>query len=100
MKYICEICNKQHNTPNAAEQCEFMHKKEKAEATAKASAESKISDAINAFIAKYEGLPNIELAEESQAVLLGEAVQLFDGIFRLFSTICDDSDETCSSTAE
>ena len=43
MKHICEICNKQYDTVEGAEQCELAHKKEAVEESAKAAAETKIS---------------------------------------------------------
>lgn len=97
MKHVCEVCNTQYGTVEAAEQCELGHKKEKMQLVAKAAAEAKISEAINAFVTKYKAMPNIELTEENQKVLIGDVVgkveEAFDLILGLLGDDeCDDED--------
>ena len=48
MKHICEICNQQYDTVEAAEQCELAHKKDDAAKKMQADASAKINDAVNA----------------------------------------------------
>lgn len=83
MKYICEICKKTYGDVAEAEACERAHQKEKMEADAKTSAEAKINDAINAFVARYKKRPEIKLAEENQKIVL-------NGIEEEFKTVLDD----------
>ena len=98
MKHGCEICNTQYNTVAEAEKCELTHKKEKEQETVKATAESTISEAINAFIAKYKVMPTIEVAEENQKILFGElsnkAEQVIDCIIDLL--IGGDDEDECN----
>lgn len=84
MKYICETCNKQHNTISEAEKCEAAHVKEKLIAQAQESAEHKINEALNAFIARYKKMPNIELTESNQKILFGD---ISDKIEKTLDTI-------------
>lgn len=86
MKYICEICNKQYDTAAEAEKRELKHKKENVEKSAKTSASAKISDAVNAYVAKYKELPNINIASENQKNIIGD---LADGLEKIFGMLID-----------
>ena len=92
MKHVCEVCNTQYDTIEAAEQCELGHKKEKMQLVAKAAAEAKISEAINAFITKYKAMPNIELTEENQKVLIGDVVGKVEEAFDLILGLLGDEE--------
>ena len=98
MKHICEICNAQYNTVAEAEKCELAHKKAKEQEAIKATAESTISEAINAFITKYKAMPIIEVAEENQKILFGElsnkAEEVIDYIIGLL--IGGDDEDECN----
>ncbi len=94
MKHICEICNRQYDTVAGAEQCELAHKKEALEASAKASTEAAISDAVNAYIAKFKEFPAIEITPENQKLLLGDFAEKLEKTFdMLVDILCEDGDE-------
>lgn len=97
MKHVCEVCNQQYDSVKDAELCEMAHIREKAQHAAKVAAEAKISEAVNAFAAKYKTMPNIELTEENQKVLLGDLAgkvgEAFDLLLELFGD--DDCDDGC-----
>lgn len=94
MKHICEICNKQYDTVSGAEQCEFAHKKEALEASAKASTAAAISVAVNAYITKFKEFPAIELTPENQKFLLGDFSEKLEKTFdMLVDILCEDDDE-------
>lgn len=94
MKHICEICNKQYDTVAGAEKCELAHKKEALEASAKISMGTAISDAINAYVAKFKELPSIEITPENQKLILGDFAERLDKIFdTLVGILCEDDDE-------
>ncbi len=85
MKYTCEFCNKQYDTAEGAEQCELTHKKEVDKETAKADAENKISEAVNAFTAKYKEFPRIILSDENVEYALSSVAKSLDrSLDRLF----------------
>lgn len=101
MKFVCEICNKKHDTLQAAEQCEQTHEKERIQRVAKETAEAKISDAINAFIARYGEVPNIQLTPENEKLAFGIIVaqhleDAFDAIFDIF----DDGEDRNANEGE
>lgn len=94
MKYICEICNKQYATVSEAEHCELAHKKKTAEESVKTATESKISDAINAYIAKYKEFPNVNLTPESQKFLVDDFTDRLGKTFdMLIDVLCKDDEE-------
>lgn len=93
MKHICEICNKQYDTVEGAEQCELAHKKEAVEESAKAAAETKISVAVNAYIARYKELPGIEISAENQRLLLGDMAYKLEKTFDMLIDILREDDE-------
>lgn len=94
MKYICEICNKQYDTVAGAEQCELAHKKEALEASAKNSAEAAISDAVNAYVAKFKEFPSIEIAPENKKFLIsGLAEKIEDAFDILVDIFCEDDED-------
>lgn len=94
MKHICEICNKQYDTVAGAEKCELAHKKEALEASAKASMATAISDAVNAYVAKFKEFPSIEITLENQKFLVGDfAENLEKAIDILFDILFEDDDE-------
>lgn len=94
MKYVCEICNKQFNTVDEAERCEVAHKKERAQVAAKASAETKINEAVNAFVARYKVIPRVELTTENQNLFIGELDGVLDFLMELLG-IGECEDEEC-----
>lgn len=95
MKYICEICNKQYATVAEAEQCELVHKKKNADESVKATAETKISDAINAYIAKYKEFPNVDITPENQKFLIGDLADRLEKTFdMLIDVLCDEDEES------
>lgn len=106
MKYVCEICNNQFDTPGAAERCEYGHKREQMQRAAKDAAAAKISDAVNAFITKYGEAPAIHLTEENEALAFGEVVnnlgEVFDVLLDLFSggECGDENCEGCEQCGE
>ena len=93
MKYVCEFCNKSFNNPDAAFKCENAHKEEIARKEAKANAEQKINNAVNAFVAKYKTMPEIYLTEENQQAIADEV----SNIFCEFMTDIFGSDDECSA---
>ena len=94
MKYICEICNKQYATVSEAEQCELAHKKKTAEESAKTTAETKISDAVNAYITKHKECPNIDITPENQKLIIGNITDKLEKTFdMLFDVLCEDDEE-------
>lgn len=94
MKHICEICNKQYDTVAGAEKCELAHKKEALEASAKTSMGTAISDAVNAYVAKFKEFPDIELTPESQKLLIGDFAEKLEKTFDvLVDILCGDDDE-------
>lgn len=94
MKHICEICNQQYDTVAEAEKCELAHKKEAVEEAAKADAESKISDAVNTFIARYKELPSIDITPENHKLLLGDMAEKLEKTFdMLIDILCEEDDE-------
>lgn len=94
MKHICEICNKQYDTVTEAEKCELAHKKAAAEESVKTTAETKISDAVNAYIAKYKELPSIDITPENHKFLLGDMAEKLEKTFdMLIDILCEDGDE-------
>lgn len=106
MKYVCEVCNQQFDTAPEAQQCEFAHKQEKAKAEAQSRAEIAISEAVNAYIAKYKTVPAIEITGENHSILLdalagniGEALSIFVDIL-CSGDECDECAdcEGCNST--
>lgn len=98
MKYVCEICNQQFNTVEEAKHCELEHKKEKIYAAAKASASAKISDAVNAYVAKYNELPEIELIPDNQKLLVGTMVDTISDTFAmLIDMFTEDNDNDCDT---
>ena len=95
MKHVCEICNQQYDTVQGAEQCELAHKKDDIAKKMQADASAKLNDAVNAYVAKYNELPEFELTDENQKILL-EA--LADNISETFSALVgllleDDEDD-------
>lgn len=93
MKYICEICNKQYATVSEAEQCELAHKRKTAEESVKTTAETKISDAVNAYIAKYKEFPSIDITPENQKLLIGDLANKLDKTFdMLIDVLCGDDE--------
>ena len=94
MKHICEICNKQYDTVAGAEKCELAHKKEALEASAKTSMGTAISDAVNAYVAKFKEFPSIEITSENQKLLLGDFAEKLEKTFdMLVDILCEDDDE-------
>ena len=95
MKCICEICNQQYDTVEAAEQCELAHKKGDAAKKVQADASAKINDAVNAYVAKYKELPELELTDENQKILLEAIVDKVGDTFgMLIHMLCEyDEDE-------
>lgn len=99
MKHICEICNQQYDTVEAAEQCELAHKKDDAAKKMQADASAKINDAVNAYVAKYKELPELDLTDESQKILLEALVGETFGM--LINMLCeDDEDDECDCGCE
>lgn len=96
MKHICEICNKQYDTVAGAEKCELAHKKEALEASAKTSMGTAISDAVNAYVAKFKEFPDIELTPESQKLLIGDFAEKLEKTFdMLVDILCKDDEDEC-----
>lgn len=97
MKYICEICNQQYDTVEAAEQCELAHKKDNAIKKMQADAAAKINDAVNAYVSKYKELPELDLTDENQKILLEALADKVGETFgMLINMICeDDEDDEC-----
>lgn len=94
MKYLCEICNKQFDTPDEARVCEYTHKKEQMNQAAKEAAAAKISDAINAFIAKYGEAPSIHFTDENEEIVLCTVVNGLQGMVNvLFGALADGDDD-------
>lgn len=87
MKYICEFCNTKFDTPDGAEMCESAHIKERYQRAAKEAAESKINDAVNAFVTEYGEAPYIQLTEENEKIAFGNLDNVLDAILDL---LCDD----------
>ena len=102
MKYICEICNQQYDTVEAAEQCELTHKKDDAAKKMQADASAKINDAMNAYVAKYKELPEIDLTDKNQKNLIEALANKVDETFgMLISMLCeDDEDDECGCGCE
>lgn len=102
MKHICEICNKQYDTVEAAEQCELAHKKDDAAKAMRAEASVKINDAVNTYVAKYKELPELDLTDENQKILLGAlADKVGETIGMLVDMLCeDDDDDDCDCGCE
>ena len=102
MKYICEICNQQYDSVEVAEQCELAHKKDEAAKKMQADASAKINDAVNAYVAKYKELPELDLADENQKILLEALVDKVGDIFgMLIDMLCeDDEDDECDCGCE
>lgn len=74
MKFVCEYCHQQFDDPDLAVECEKAHKEEeeqkKRDIAERESYESTISDAYNAFIAKYKEAPVITLTKENEKILM------------------------------
>lgn len=102
MKYICEICNKQYDTVEAAEQCELVHKKDDAAKKTQADASAKINDAVNAYVAKYKELPELDLTDKNQKILLEALANKVEETFgMLINMFCeDDEDDECDCECE
>lgn len=98
MKHICEICNQQYDTVEAAEQCELAHKKDDAAKKMQADASAKINDAVNAYVAKYKELPELDLTDENQKILLEALADKVGETFgMLINMLCeDDEDDECN----
>ena len=98
MKHICEICNQQYDTVEAAEQCELAHKKYDAAKKMQADASAKINDAVNAYVAKYKELPGLDLTDENQKILIEAIADKVDEIFgTIINMLCEeDEDDDCS----
>lgn len=94
MKFICEVCNTKHDTPQAAEQCEQAHEKERAKRMAKEAAAATISNAINAFVARYGEFPEVRLSPENEKVVAETAAQHLERIFSTIADIFCDGDES------
>ena len=76
MKFVCEHCHTAYDSAELAVKCEEEHvaaeeRRRKGEDERK-SYEDTISDAYNAFIAKYGAAPVITLTEESERIMLKE----------------------------
>ena len=97
MKHICEICNQQYDTVEAAERCELTHKKDDAAKKMQADASAKINDAVNAYVAKYKELPELDLTDENQKILLEDlADKVGETLGTLINLFCeDDEDDEC-----
>lgn len=102
MKYLCEICNKQFDTPDEARVCEYTHKKEQMNQAVKEAAAAKISDAINAFIAKYGEAPAIHFTDENEEIVLSTVVNGLQSMVNvLFGVLADgDDDIECENCRE
>lgn len=102
MKHICEICNQQYDTVEAAEQCELAHKKDDAAKKMQADASAKINDAVNAYVAKYKELPELDLTDENQKILLEALADKVGETFgMLINMLCeDDEDDECDCGCE
>ena len=112
MKYICEICHQQFNTAPEAEDCELAHQKAKRNAEVKDAASEKISDAINAYIAKFKEFPEFNISEDNLGIVIGSLAENVEDAFKSLATImsmltlddaidcddcdCEDCDEHCS----
>ena len=102
MKHICEICNQRYDTVEAAEQCELAHKKDDAAKKMQADASAKINDAVNAYVAKYKELPELDLTDENQKILLEALADKVGETFgMLINMLCeDDEDDECDCGCE
>lgn len=58
MKFVCEICKKQHDKMEDAEACEILHKKSAQEEKAYID---EINRLANEYISKYRKMPLIEV---------------------------------------
>lgn len=102
MKYICEFCNTKFDTPDGAEMCESAHIKERYQRAAKEAAESKINDAVNAFVTKYGEAPYIQLTEENEKIVFGNILGDFDNALdAILNLLCaDDNGDRCESSTQ
>lgn len=85
MKYLCEKCNKQYNSQEEAIKCEMEHEKEAEIAASRGAADRKISDAVNAYIAKFKAMPAVKINAENEDIiydsLRSEICKVFDMLF-------------------
>lgn len=93
MKYICEICNQQYDSVEVAEQCELAHKKDDAAKKMQADASAKINDAVNAYVAKYKELPELDLTDENQKILLEALADKVGETFGMLINMLCEADE-------
>lgn len=95
MKYICDICDTQYKTYDEASKCEAEHKRAAIMAQTRAADSRRISNAFNAFINKYKEMPEIELTEENQNVLLGDFTDKLDKVVDMLIDIIVENDDEC-----
>ena len=83
--YICEICNKHHNTEAEAIECENKHKAEQEKREQETKKKKELVDCINRginlYIEKYGEIPPITIKEEHISKAFGK---VFDDIMDMF----------------
>jgi hypothetical protein len=77
MKFICERCKTQYDTPEKAMECENSHEVNEKK---KAEMNKKISDAVNAYIAKFHEVPEIHIESSNRNFLFPSIRSLIDAI--------------------
>lgn len=93
MKFVCEICNQKYDSVAMAEQCELAHKKEYIANKAQTDASAKINEAVNAYVAKYKELPELDLTEDNQKVILEALADKVGETFgMLINMLCEDDE--------
>lgn len=93
VKYTCEVCGAEFNTPDEAKKCESKHDLLRKKDELKAKSEEAIAEMVNRHIQTFKEFPSVELSEESQKIIHKAAGEAFIDILEaVVDAICDDKE--------
>lgn len=92
VKYTCEVCGKEFNTPEGAKECESNHDIAKRRDDLKKKSEKSIAVLVEKHIKTFGEAPFIELSDESQKVIEKENDKnsIFEDLLRLIDLLFAD----------